>query len=109
MKPPALPTIAADAVSVSYHSKVVLDAVSLKIAGGSIMGLVGPSGCGKTSFLSCINRLTDLVEGCRVSGRLTVGEEDVLSSRSRANFPAPQGGNDLPAPQPLPALDPKEP
>lgn len=76
---PASPRILTDAVSVSYGSKRVLEDVSLEVAGGSITALVGPSGCGKTSFLSCINRLVDLIEGSRVEGRITVGEWDVLA------------------------------
>jgi phosphate transport system ATP-binding protein len=70
---PACPVINASAVSISYGTKAALRDVSLDIPGGSIMALVGPSGCGKTSFLSCINRLTDLIENCRVNGRITVG------------------------------------
>jgi phosphate transport system ATP-binding protein len=66
-------------VSISYGAKAALKDVSLEIVGGSIMALVGPSGCGKTSFLSCINRLTDLIESCHVYGHLTVGSQDVLS------------------------------
>jgi phosphate transport system ATP-binding protein len=73
------PAISASAVSISYGAKTALKDVSLDISGGSIMALVGPSGCGKTSFLSCIDRLTDLIESCRVRGRITVGSLEVLS------------------------------
>jgi phosphate transport system ATP-binding protein len=46
---------------------------------GCITALVGPSGCGKTSSLTSLNRLTDLIPGCRVSGRLQIDSLDVLS------------------------------
>jgi len=40
---------------------------------------VGPSGCGKTSFLTSLNRLTDLIPGCRVAGRIRLDGLDVLA------------------------------
>ncbi|KFE62194.1 Phosphate transport ATP-binding protein PstB [Hyalangium minutum] len=73
------PAIRADKVSVRYGKALAFEDVSLEVSGGAITALVGPSGCGKTSFLSCINRLTDLYEGCVVSGQLTVGGESVLA------------------------------
>lgn len=72
------PAIRAERVGVRYGARTAFEDVSLDIAAGSITALVGPSGCGKTSFLCCINRLTDLIEGCTVSGQLTVGGESVL-------------------------------
>jgi phosphate transport system ATP-binding protein len=55
-------------LAVHYGGKTALDGVSLDIYKGCITALIGPSGCGKTSFLSTINRLTDLIGGVRVSG-----------------------------------------
>jgi len=42
--------------------------------------MVGPSGCGKTSFLYCLNRLTDLIPGCRISGKINIDTVDILGS-----------------------------
>ena len=42
-----------------------------------ITALVGPSGCGKTSFLSCLNRLADLVPSCSVSGAVFLDGKDI--------------------------------
>ena len=64
-----------------YGSVDAVRAIDLDIAKGEFVALVGPSGCGKTSFLSCINRLTDYSACCAVSGRLMVGELDVLDHR----------------------------
>ena len=77
--PPVQPMIRAEGLSVQYRSTVAFKDLSLEIQGGAITALVGPSGCGKSSFLCCINRLTDLTEGCCVSGHLAVGGESVLS------------------------------
>ncbi len=73
------PFVEVDRLSLHYGEKPVLQAVSLSINKGSITALVGPSGCGKTSFLACLNRLTDLIAGCRLSGRILVDTLDVLA------------------------------
>jgi phosphate transport system ATP-binding protein len=73
------PMIRAGRVSARYGATTAFEDVSLEIRGGAVTAIVGPSGCGKTSFLCCINRLTDLIEGCVVSGELTVGGESVLA------------------------------
>jgi phosphate transport system ATP-binding protein len=62
------PHIEIRALSVAYGDRPVLADVGLDIPRGCITALIGPSGCGKTSFLSALNRLTDLIPGCRVRG-----------------------------------------
>lgn len=42
-----------------------------------ITALIGPSGCGKSTFLKSLNRMNDLVEGCRIEGRITLGGVDI--------------------------------
>jgi len=67
----------AEGVTLHYGDKSALESVSLPVVRGHITALIGPSGCGKTSFLNCLNRLTDLIPGCRVTGRIRIGELDV--------------------------------
>ncbi len=55
-------------LSVAYGAREVLSGVELEIRRGRVTAVIGPSGCGKTTLLSCLNRLTDLVPGCRVRG-----------------------------------------
>ncbi len=57
-------------LALHYGSFTAVRDVHLDIPTGEITALVGPSGCGKSSFLSTINRLSDLVPGCRVEGQL---------------------------------------
>ncbi len=71
--------IRAKNLSIAYHKHSVLQNVDLEINKGCITALVGPSGCGKTSFLMSINRLTDLIPTCRVSGQLHMNEVDILA------------------------------
>ena len=72
------PQIVVEDLSVAYDGQRVLEGVSLEINRGCITALIGPSGCGKTSFLSALNRLTDLVPGCSVGGRVRIDGRDVL-------------------------------
>jgi len=73
------PFVEIDRLSLYYREKPAFQDVTLSINRGCITALVGPSGCGKTSFLTCLNRLTDLIAGCRVSGRITIDALDVLA------------------------------
>jgi phosphate transport system ATP-binding protein len=59
-------------VSVFYGDKQALFSVSLPIPDRSVTAFIGPSGCGKTTFLRCINRMNDLIAGCRVMGTVEV-------------------------------------
>ncbi|MEM9555277.1 MAG: phosphate ABC transporter ATP-binding protein [Acidobacteriota bacterium] len=67
------------AARVSGEGHVAYRAVDLDIPARRITALIGPSGCGKTSFLSSLNRLTDLIDGCRVTGRLEIDGVDILA------------------------------
>ncbi len=64
-------------LSLAYGSKSAFRDVSLRINPCHLTGIIGPSGCGKTSFLSCLNRMTDLLP-CRVTGSLNFGETNLL-------------------------------
>ncbi len=66
-------------LSIMYANQLALQKVNLVINKGCITALVGPSGCGKTSFLMSINRLTDLIPRCTVTGQLQINEFDVLT------------------------------
>ncbi|MGB7292817.1 MAG: phosphate ABC transporter ATP-binding protein [Thermodesulfobacteriota bacterium] len=76
------PFIQTENLSLYYREKPAFRNVSLSIKAGCITSLVGPSGCGKSSFLMSLNRLTDLIPGCEVSGRIQIGELDVLDTKT---------------------------
>lgn len=71
------PSIQTERLSLFYAHKPAFRDVTLSIKSGGITALIGPSGCGKTSFLTCLNRLTELTPSCRVSGRILLGNQDV--------------------------------
>ncbi len=64
-------------LSLHYGSKPALKDVSLDIYEGCITALIGPSGCGKTSFLSTLNRLTDMLPDCKVTGDIQFNGSDL--------------------------------
>ncbi|MEM7588345.1 MAG: phosphate ABC transporter ATP-binding protein [Acidobacteriota bacterium] len=63
-------------LSLYYGRKPAFLDVSLEIPRHRITALIGPSGCGKSSFLSSLNRLSDLLPACRVEGEIRVGGVD---------------------------------
>jgi phosphate transport system ATP-binding protein len=64
-------------VCVFYGEKQALFDVDLKIEQYNVTSLIGPSGCGKSTFLRSLNRMNDTIDGCRVSGRITLDEDDI--------------------------------
>ncbi len=80
-------------LSLFYGKRKVLENITIDIPERRITAVIGPSGCGKSSFLRCLNRMNDLVEGCRVEGEVLLdGEEiygrdgDVTSLRRRVGM-----------------------
>ena len=71
--------IRAAGVDVFYGDKQALVAVDLGIAVNKVTALIGPSGCGKSTFLRCLNRMNDIIDGCRVSGAITLDGRDVYA------------------------------
>ena len=71
--PPATAMPGADRIeikdlSIHYGRQLVVDRLSLTLAARGVTALIGPSGCGKSSVLCSMNRLTDLIPRCRISG-----------------------------------------
>ena len=60
-----------------YDGFQALRAVSVAVPARRITALIGPSGCGKSSFLRCLNRMNDLIDGARVAGDVVVDGESI--------------------------------
>lgn len=63
-----------------YGDFQALKDVSLEIPDRKVTAFIGPSGCGKSTLLKCLNRMNDLIEGCRIEGRFEVGGTDIYKS-----------------------------
>jgi phosphate transport system ATP-binding protein len=71
--------VSARDVRVFYGEKQALFDVSIDIPDRAVTALIGPSGCGKTTFLRCINRMNDTIEGARVEGALEIEGKDIYA------------------------------
>ena len=60
-----------------YGDFHALKNVSINIPANEITAFIGPSGCGKSTFLKTLNRMNDLVEGCKIDGKILLDQEDV--------------------------------
>lgn len=77
-------------LSVYYRQFKALNSISINIPENKITALIGPSGCGKSTLLRVLNRMNDLVQGCRVEGQVILNgkniydpEVDVVDIRQR--------------------------
>ena len=68
-------------VSVFYGKNEAIKKVSVTIPQNNVVAFIGPSGCGKSTFLRSINRLNDLIPGCRVSGEIRIGGHDIYDPK----------------------------
>jgi phosphate transport system ATP-binding protein len=66
-------------VNVSYGDAPAVRDVTMSIPKGEITALIGPSGCGKSTMLRTLNRMNDLIDGCRVEGEITYHGEDIYA------------------------------
>jgi len=68
-------------VAVYYGEFRAIRDINLPILKNEITALIGPSGCGKTTFLRCLNRMNDLIEGARVEGQILYHDVDLYDER----------------------------
>ena len=69
--------ITAENLNLWYGNNHALKNISIKLPRNRITALIGPSGCGKSTFLRCLNRMNDLVDGCKIEGNITLENEDI--------------------------------
>ena len=95
----------ADAFTVQnmyYGSFHALKNVNLNLASGEITAFIGPSGCGKSTFLKSLNRMNDLVEGCKITGDIRLMGEDIYDKRMDVSLLRRRVGMVFQKPNPFP-------
>jgi phosphate transport system ATP-binding protein len=60
-----------------YGANQALIDVAMNVRKNKITALIGPSGCGKSTLIRCMNRMNDLVDGCRIEGKMTFRGQDI--------------------------------
>ncbi len=68
-----------------YGDFHALKDINIEIPQNSVTALIGPSGCGKSTFLKTLNRMNDLVDGCKVSGSFVIGGVDIYDKSTDVN------------------------
>lgn len=69
--------IEAKEMNLWYSTNHALKNINISLPEKQITALIGPSGCGKSTFLKSLNRMNDLVEGCRIEGEITLDGVDI--------------------------------
>lgn len=60
-----------------YKDKQALVNINMEILPNKVTAFIGPSGCGKSTLLRCFNRMNDLIEGCRIEGKISYLGQDI--------------------------------
>lgn len=71
--------ISAKKMNLWYNENHALKDINIDIPEKEITAMIGPSGCGKSTFLKSLNRMNDLIEGCRIEGEITLRGEDIYA------------------------------
>ena len=71
--------IKASDLNLHYGQKHALRHIDMEIERNRVTALIGPSGCGKSTFLRCLNRMNDLIESAKITGKVEVDGLDIYS------------------------------
>lgn len=85
-----------------YGDFHALKDVNIKINENQVTAFIGPSGCGKSTCLKTINRMNDLIPGCRISGQVLIDGQDIYDSRTNLNLLRKRAGMVFQKPNPFP-------
>ena len=94
--------ITVESLNLHYGENHALKNVNMEIADHAITAFIGPSGCGKSTFLRCLNRMNDLVDGCRVEGKVILDGEDIYDKRVDTTLLRKKVGMVFQQPNPFP-------
>jgi len=85
-----------------YGDFQALHNINLDIRENEILSFIGPSGCGKSTLLKCLNRMNDLVVGCKIDGKITLDGEDIYRKNYDVNKLRKRVGMVFQQPNPFP-------
>jgi len=67
-------------VNLWYNDFQALKSINMNILEHEITAFIGPSGCGKSTLIKSLNRMNDLIEGCKITGEILLDDEDIFGS-----------------------------
>ena len=74
----AQPKLSVEGLDLFYGDFHALKHIDMAVLPTRVTAMIGPSGCGKSSLLRCFNRMNDLVESARISGRILLDGDDIM-------------------------------
>ena len=94
--------IALDSLHLFYGDFQALKGITMDIAENQITAFIGPSGCGKSTCIKTLNRMNDLVAGCRITGKVSIDGEDIYDPRTDVTLLRKRAGMVFQKPNPFP-------
>ena len=94
--------IALDSLHLFYGNFQALKGITMDIAENQITAFIGPSGCGKSTCIKTLNRMNDLVAGCRITGKVSIDGEDIYDPRTDVTLLRKRAGMVFQKPNPFP-------
>ena len=88
--------------NIYYGDFLAVEDVNINIEPNKVTSFIGPSGCGKSTLLKSLNRMNDLVEGCRIEGTVTLDGEGIFSRKMDVNLLRKRVGMVFQKPNPFP-------
>ena len=85
-----------------YGNFHALKNINLNIEQNRITAFIGPSGCGKSTLLKSLNRMNDMVEGCRITGKILLDGDDIFDRKMDVNILRKKVGMVFQKPNPFP-------
>ena len=85
-----------------YGGFEALKGITMDIPEHEITAFIGPSGCGKSTCIKTLNRMNDLVQGCRITGKVTIDTEDIYDPRTDVTLLRKRAGMVFQKPNPFP-------
>ena len=85
-----------------YNDFQALKDINIDIHEKEVTAFIGPSGCGKSTFLKTLNRMNDLVEGCKITGTFKIGDIDIYDKDTDVNVLRKNVGMVFQKPNPFP-------
>ena len=79
--PSGAPKMKTDGVDFYYGDFHALKNINIAVASNEVTALIGPSGCGKSTFLRSLNRMNDLIDGTKLTGKVTLDGRDIYEPR----------------------------
>ena len=89
-------------LNLHYGSFHALKDIDMQITKGEVTAFIGPSGCGKSTFIKTLNRMNDLIEGCKISGEILFHDRDIYSKNYDINLLRKRVGMVFQKPNPFP-------